>query len=103
MCRSTQSPTLLSNQVADGLAAAHVRGGAWALFMNWRGNQPFADEAVNRARLIEGHQTCDRFTMVGHGHLLAVTHGTEIAAEVVSEFSYACFHLIIMALSGANI
>ncbi len=103
MCRSTQSPTLLSDQVANGSAAAQRWSGAWALLMSRRRNQPFADEAVDRARLTDGYQTCDRFAVVGDGHLLTFAHDAEIAAEVISEFSYASFHSAIMALFKAKI
>lgn len=93
-----QSPTLLSDQIAHGSAAAHGRSGAWALLMNWRRNQTFADEAVDRARLIERHETGYGLAVVSHGHIVAVPHDAEIATEVVSEFSHAGFHPAIMAL-----
>lgn len=98
MCRSTQSPALLSDEVTDDFATGHLRSVAWPLVMNGRRNQPFADEAVNGAWLIEGNQASDRLAVIGHRHLLPVTYSTEIAAEVVSEFSYSGFHGTSMAL-----
>lgn len=98
-----QSPTLLSNQIAHGSAATNGRSGAWPLFMNWRRNQTFADEAVDRARLIERNEPCYGLAVVGHGHIVAFPHDAEIAAEVVPEFSHASFHPMIMALFRANI
>lgn len=103
MYRSTRSPTLLSNQIAHGASAGHVRKRAKALLMNWRRNQTLADEAVDEARLIEGHEAGDRFAVVSHGYFLAFAHDAEIAAEVVSEFLYASFHSAIMASFAAEI
>lgn len=66
--------------------------------LSWGRDQTLTDEAVDRTRLIEGHETCHRLAVISHGHLVSFSHDVEVTTEVVSKFSNASFHGFIMAL-----
>jgi hypothetical protein len=47
---------------------------------------------------VERNETSNRLAVIGDGHLLAIAHDAEIAAEVIAKFSDASFHGTSMAL-----
>jgi hypothetical protein len=94
---------LVGDEVADGAVGRDPSSGPWTLGRpRWR-NQPFGDETIDGSGLIERNEPGDRFTMIRDGHFLAIANGVQVAAEMISEFSYPGFHRTIVALSGKEI
>lgn len=102
-CRSRQSPALFGDEVADRGARADSRSAPPLLVLCCGRDQPCAHKSIDDPRLIKWHQARNSFAVIGDGDLVAVSHDAEVSAEVVSEFSDACFHLRIMAPFDAGI
>jgi hypothetical protein len=94
---------LVGDEVADGAFGRDPSSGTWTLGRPRRRNQPFGDETIDGSRLIERNEPSDSLTMIRDGHFLAIANDVQVAAEMISEFSYPGFHHTIMALSGEEI
>lgn len=87
-----RSPALFCDEVADGSPCLD----GWAGARSFRGasgsDEPFCDEPVERAGTTQRNKTSDGTAVVGDRDFATVTDQVEVTAEVISEFSNACFH-----------
>ena len=87
-----RSPALFGDEVAHGALRLDGRAGARPFGGAPRGDETFGDEPVERARTTQGDKTRHRPAVVGDRDFSTVADQVEVAAEMISEFSNACFH-----------
>ena len=98
-----RSLPLVGDEIADGALGRDAPRRARPLRRSGRGYDPFGDETIERPRLIERYEPRHGLTVIGDDHLLAVSNGVEVTAQMVPQLSHPSFHSTIMALSVVRI
>ena len=75
---------LFCDEVAHRSLGLDALAGAPSLGSPTWGYDSFGDQPVQRTGPIEWNEARNRLAMIGHRHLLAITDGVEVAAEMVS-------------------
>jgi hypothetical protein len=90
---------LVGYEIADGPFGSDAPCRPCPLRCSGRRDESFGDETIERPRPIEWDEPRHGLTVIGDDHLLAVSNGVEVTAQMVPQLSHSSFHSTIMALS----
>jgi hypothetical protein len=80
-----RSLALLGDEIAHRAIGRDLApSGPHALAASGGCHQSFSDETVQRAWLVQWHESCDSGSMVSDRHLVAVSDDVKVSTEVVS-------------------